>query len=148
MATPIRWNQRRRVAPYGGSKQPDTPLRSLALSLTHVARAALTEPYMLSIEHERIQLSRLPKAFDGFRVVQLSDIHHGPFSDCEQIERAVDTANRLQHDIITLSGEYISKERHYATPCANMMGRWKAKYDLYAILSKHDHWTDADLITD
>src|SRR5215216_6113095 len=133
MATPIRWNQRRRVAPYGGSKQPGTPLRSLALSLTHVARAALTEPYMLSIEHERIQLNRLPKAFDGFRVVQLSDIHHGPFSNREQIERA---------------GDYISKERHYAAPCAEMLGRLKAKYGVYAILGNHDHWVDAALITD
>jgi uncharacterized protein len=148
MATPIRWNQRRRVAPYGGSKQPDTPLRSLALSLTHVARAALTEPYMLSIEHERIELSRLPMSFDGFRVVQLSDIHHGPFSDRKQIERAVDTANRLQPDIIALTGDYISKERHYAAPCAEMLGRLKAKYGVYAVLGNHDHWTDAALITD
>ena len=148
MATPIRWNQRRRVAPYGGVKQPDTPLRSLALSLTHVARAALTEPYMLSIEHERIQLSRLPQAFDGFRVVQLSDIHHGPYSSREQIERAVDTANRLQPDIIALTGDYISKERHYAAPCAEMLGRLKAKYGVYAVLGNHDHWTDANLITD
>src|ERR1051325_1533939 len=148
MATPIRWNQRRRVAPYGGSKQPDTPLRSLALSLTHVARAALTEPYMLSIEHERIQLSRLPQALDGFRVVQLSDIHHGPFSNRDQIERAVDTANRLQPDIIALTGDYISKERHYAAPCAEMLGRLKAKYGVYAVLGNHDHWTDAALITD
>src|ERR1041385_1221775 len=94
MATPIRWNQRRRVAPYGGSKQPDTPLRSLALSVTHVARPALTEPYMLSIEHERIQLSRLPQAFDGFRVVQLSDIHHGPFLGRDRLEAHVDPATR------------------------------------------------------
>lgn len=148
MATPIRWNQRRRVAPYGGSKQPDTPLRSLALSLTHVARAALTEPYMLSIEHERIQLSRLPKAFDGFRIVQLSDIHHGPFSSRDQIERAVETANRLQPDIIALTGDYISKERHYAAPCAEMLGRLKARYGVYAVLGNHDHWVDAALITD
>src|SRR5215467_3424200 len=148
MATPIRWNQRRRVARYGGSSRSDTPLRSLALSLTHVARAALTEPYMLSIEHERIQLSRLPKAFDGFRVVQLSDIHHGPFSSREQIERAVETANRLQPDIIALTGDYISKERHYAAPCAEMLGRLKAKYGVYAVLGNHDHWTDAALITD
>jgi 3',5'-cyclic AMP phosphodiesterase CpdA len=77
---------------------------------------------MLSIEHERIQLSRLPKAFDGFRIVQLSDIHHGPFSSTEQIERAVDTANRLKPDIIALTGDYISKERHYAAPCAEMLG--------------------------
>lgn len=148
MATPIRWNQRGRVAPYGGSKRPATPLRSLALSLTHVARAALAEPYMLTIEHKQIQLDRLPTAFDGFRVVQLSDVHHGPFSDREQIERAVETANRLQPDIVALTGDYISKERHYAAPCAEMLGKLKARYGVYAVLGNHDHWTDAALITD
>src|ERR1041384_1213799 len=148
MATPIRWNQRRRVVPYGGSKQTDTPLRSLALSLTHVARAALTEPYMLSIEHKRIHLNRLPKAFDGFRVVQLSDVHHGPFSSREQIEQAVETANRLKPDLIALTGDYISKERHYAAPCAEMLGRLKARHGVYAVMGNHDHWVDAQLLTD
>lgn len=148
MATPIRWNQRRRVAPSRGSNSADTPLRSLAVSLTHVARAALTEPYMLSIEHTRIQLRRLPHAFDGFRVVQLSDIHHGPFSSREQIEQAVETANRLKPDIIALTGDYISKERHYAAPCAEMLGRLEARHGVYAVLGNHDHWTDAALITD
>jgi len=148
MATPIRWNQRGRVTPYGGAKRPETPLRSLALSLTHVARAALSEPYMLTIEHKQIYLNRLPQAFDGFRVVQLSDVHHGPFSDRAQIERAVETANRLQPDIIALTGDYISKERHYAAPCAEMLGKLKARYGVYAVLGNHDHWTDAALITD
>jgi len=148
MATPIRWNQRGRVAPYGGAKRPETPLRSLALSLTHVARAALSEPYMLTIEHKQIHLNRLPNAFDGFRIVQLSDVHHGPFSDRGQIERAVETANRLQPDIIALTGDYISKERHYAAPCAEMLGKLKARYGVYAVLGNHDHWTDAALITD
>ena len=148
MATPLRWNQRRRVAPVGGSRRPETPLRSLALSLTHVARAALTEPYMLSIEHQRIELNRLPSAFDGFRIVQLSDIHHGPFSSRKQIEQAVDTANRLKPDIIALTGDYISKERHYAAPCAEMLGRLKAQYGVYAVMGNHDHWVDAPLLTD
>jgi len=148
MATPIRWNQRGRVARYGNSNRPDTPLRSLAVSLTHVARAALSEPYMLTVEHKSIQLNRLPKAFDGFRIVQLSDVHHGPFSDREQIERAVETANRLQPDLIALTGDYISKERHYAAPCAEMLGKLKARHGVYAVLGNHDHWTDAALITD
>src|SRR5262245_58266064 len=56
LATPIRWKQRSRALPYGVSSRPDTPLRSLALSLTQAARAALTEPYMLTVEHQRIQL--------------------------------------------------------------------------------------------
>jgi len=147
MATPIRSKRRGRAVSYGAAR-PETPLRNLALNLTHVARAALTEPYMLTIEHERIGLRRLPAAFESFRIVQLSDIHHGPFSDRSQIERAVETANRLQPDIIALTGDYISKERHYAAPCAEMLGKLKAKYGVYAILGNHDHWTDAALITD
>jgi predicted MPP superfamily phosphohydrolase len=103
---------------------------------------------MLTIEHQPISLRRLPKEFEGFRVVQLSDVHHGPFSDPSQIERAVETANRLQPDIIALTGDYISKERHYAAPCAEMLGKLKAKYGVYAVLGNHDHWTDAALITD
>jgi Predicted phosphohydrolases len=147
MATPIRSKQRSRVLQYGPSR-PDTPLKTLALNLTHVARAAITEPYMLTIEHERIGLRRLPKEFESFRIVQLSDIHHGPFSDRNQIERAVETANRLKPDIIALTGDYISKERHYAAPCAEMLGRLEARYGVFAVLGNHDHWTDADLITD
>lgn len=134
--------------PYGGSKRTDTPLRSLALSLTHVARAALSEPYMLTIEHKQILLDRMPKVFDGFRIVQLSDVHHGPFSSPEQIERAVETANRLQPDIIALTGDYISKERQFAAPCAEMLGKLKARFGVYAVLGNHDHWVDAPLLTD
>jgi predicted MPP superfamily phosphohydrolase len=103
---------------------------------------------MLTIEHERIALRRLPQAFESFRIVQLSDIHHGPFSDKNQIERAVETANRLKPDIIALTGDYISKERHYAAPCAEMLGKLKARYGVFAVLGNHDHWTDAALITD
>jgi predicted MPP superfamily phosphohydrolase len=103
---------------------------------------------MLTIEHKRILLNRMPKVFDGFRIVQLSDVHHGPFSDREQIERAVETANRLQPDIIALTGDYISKERHYAAPCAEMLGKLKARFGVYAVLGNHDHWTDAALLTD
>jgi len=148
MSTPIRWKPGGRALHYGTSKRRGTPLRSLALNLTQAARAALTEPYMLTVEHQQIDLRRLPKALEGFRIVQLSDVHHGPFSSKAQIERAVETANRLKPDIIALTGDYISRERQYAAPCAEMLGHLKARYGVYAVLGNHDHWTDAALITD
>jgi predicted MPP superfamily phosphohydrolase len=146
MPTPIRWKQRGRVSPIGGA--PETPLRALALNLTNAARSALTEPYRLTIEHQQIYLRRLPPELDGFRVVQLSDIHHSPFTSRQQIERAVTTAIRLQPDIIALTGDYISKEREYAAPCAEILGRLRARHGVFAVLGNHDHWTDAALITD
>ena len=147
MTTQLRLKQRRRSTSVV-SKRSETPLRTLALTLSQAARAALTEPYLLSIEHHAIQLPRLPAAFDGFRIVHLSDIHHSPFTSKEQIERAVDTANRLKPDIVALTGDYISHDRQYAAPCAELLGALRARYGVYAVLGNHDHWTDAALITD
>jgi hypothetical protein len=120
----------------------------LALNLSEAARSALTEPYRLTIEHHQIYLRRLPQELDGFRIVQLSDIHHSPFTSREQIARAVQTANNLQPDIVALTGDYISKERRYAAPCAELLGTLRARQGVYAVLGNHDHWTDAALISD
>ena len=58
MATPIRWNQRRRVVPYGGSKQADTPLRSLAVET--LIDAPVTE-----------QQDRITELFDKYNLLAL-----------------------------------------------------------------------------
>src|SRR6266542_4791751 len=147
MATPIRWKQTGRVTRYGANR-PQTPLRSLALNLAQAARSALAEPFMLTIEHRPIQLKRLPEAFESFRVVHLSDVHHSAFTSREQVARAVETANYLKPDIIALTGDYISHDRAFAAPCAELLGRLRARYGGYAVLGNHDHWTDAALITD
>jgi predicted MPP superfamily phosphohydrolase len=113
-----------------------------------MARAALTEPYMLTIEHHAIALRRLPHELDGFRIVHLSDIHHSPFTGSAQIERAIETANSLEPDIIALTGDYVSHEHAYVAPCAELLGRLRARSGVYAVLGNHDHWTDAPLIAD
>jgi predicted MPP superfamily phosphohydrolase len=103
---------------------------------------------MLTIERRSIFLRRLPRALDGLRIVQLSDLHHGPLTSAAQLRRAVETANSLEPDIIALTGDYISHERRYAAPCAEVVGRLRARCGVYAVLGNHDHWTDAALITD
>ncbi|HVF26637.1 MAG TPA: metallophosphoesterase [Pyrinomonadaceae bacterium] len=137
------WRDRRRVT----SPRP-TPLRALASGLMEAARAALAEPYLLAVERHAVGLRRLPAQLDGLRVVQLSDIHHSPFTGREQVERAVEMANNLQPDIIVLTGDYVTHEREYAAPCAEMLGRLRARYGVHAVLGNHDHWVDAPLITD
>ena len=110
-------------APQSSGAATTTPLRTLAAGLTQAARAAFAEPYKLAVERRVIHLRRLPRALDGLRIVQLSDIHHSPFTGSEQVERAVEMANSLQPDIIALTGDYVSHEREYAPPCAEMLGR-------------------------
>ena len=147
MASPLRWKPNGRATRYG-SNRPETPLKALALNLAEAARAALAEPYMLTIEHRPIYLKRLPEAFEGFRIVHISDVHHSAFTGREQVARAVETANRLKPDIVALTGDYISHDRQYAAPCAEELGKLRADHGVFAVLGNHDHWTDAALVTD
>jgi predicted MPP superfamily phosphohydrolase len=143
MATINGWRERRRVAPRRAA-----PLRTIAAGLAQLARSAFEEPYQLAVERHAVGLKRLPQSLDGLKIVQLSDIHHSPFTGREQVERAVEVANSLQPDIIALTGDYVSHEREYVRPCAEMLGRLRARRGDYACLGNHDNWVDAALVTD
>src|ERR1035441_9289752 len=62
----------------------------------------------LQITRQRIRLARLPKAFTGFRIAQLSDIHIGPFMTEDQIRKYVRIANDLKPDLIALTGDFVT----------------------------------------
>ncbi|HZH34970.1 MAG TPA: metallophosphoesterase [Pyrinomonadaceae bacterium] len=124
------------------------PLRTLAENVSEVASEALAASNRLTVEHQIIESGRLPRAFHGLRVVQLSDIHHSPFIKREYVCRSIEIANELQPDLIVLTGDYVSHETEYIAPVAEMLGELKAKHGVYAVLGNHDHWTDADLIAD
>jgi predicted MPP superfamily phosphohydrolase len=145
MANQIQWRQRRQRRRL---RQEQRPLRLIKTALGEMARTALSEPFMIAVERQEIFLRRLPKALDGFRVVHLSDLHYGPLVESRHLERAIAVANELNPDLIALTGDYISQERTYAAPCAELVGRLRARHGVFAILGNHDHWTDATLIAD
>src|SRR4029077_11451522 len=113
-----------------------------------VAKYAMDEATSLSLERVTIKLKRLPERLDGFRIVTISDTHHSPFTSLEHIENAVEVANQLAPDMFALTGDYVSHEIKYIAPVAEVLGRLKAEFGTYACLGNHDHWTNADLVTD
>jgi predicted MPP superfamily phosphohydrolase len=145
MANEIQWRQRR---PRRRLRQDARPLQLIKSALGEMARVALSEPFMIAVERQEIYLRKLPKALDGFRIVHLSDLHYGPMVDPRHLQRAIEIANDLRPEMIALTGDYISQERGYAAPCAEIVGRLRATYGVFAILGNHDHWTDAKLIAD
>jgi len=134
-----------RISSYVAS---DKPLRDLAGNLSKVAKTAIDEASTLSLEHVKIKLTRLPPALNGFRVIHLSDLHHSRFTGLEHISRAVETANEMKPDLVVLTGDYVSHDADYIAPVADALGKLESKFGTYACLGNHDHWTDADLVTD
>src|SRR5205809_4271062 len=129
MSTPIQWR-------HGHARRRPRPeprrLTIIKSALGEMARVALTEPFRIAVERQDIFLQRWPRGLDGFRIVHLSDLHYGPFVDAPHLMRAIEVANKLQPDLIALTGDYISQERIYAGPCAELVGRLRARHGVFA----------------
>lgn len=108
--------------------------------------AVMIEPQWLSIERVRVRLKRLPPAMSGFTIGQLSDLHRGPFVQDSDIRAAVEETNRLQPDLVVLTGDFVLRSEKFAEPCARLLGALRASHGVVAILGNHDHWTDADAV--
>ena len=106
------------------------------------------EPGWIECTRQEIRLPSLSKELDGLTIVQLSDIHLGPYLQVNDVRRAVELANDLHPDLIVLTGDYVSVSAHYSASCAEALATLHARHGLYAVLGNHDIWTDADLVAD
>ena len=62
----------------------------------------------LETSHKQIKLRRLPKAFDGFRIVQLSDLHISAFMSADEIHKYAAIASQQKADLVVLTGDYLT----------------------------------------
>jgi len=101
---------------------------------------AAISPNRFKVTTPVISIENLPKAFDGFRIALLTDIHHGPSVTIKYVERIVARTNRLAPDLILLGGDYVYNSSKYIAPCAQRLIKLKAPAGVFFILGNHDHW--------
>jgi predicted MPP superfamily phosphohydrolase len=87
----------------------------------------------------------LPEQFEGFRIAQLSDVHHGRLVPIEEVRRVVEMTNAARADMIALTGDYTTQFRQYVEPCAEALAELRAPEGVWAVLGNHDHNTDGPL---
>jgi uncharacterized protein len=95
----------------------------------------------LEVTRQRIHLERLPRGFEGFRIVQLSDIHIGPFMTASEIRHVVDTAQRLKGDVIVLCGDYITWDPTTQGAAVEALSGLRAPLGVFGCLGNHEAWT-------
>ena len=93
---------------------------------------------------QRIDLRRLPKAFDGFRLAQLSDIHIGPFMSSADIRKYVGMVNQLKPDLVALTGDFLTWDRSTEGAVVEALRGLKAPYGIFGCLGNHEHWSHAE----
>ncbi len=135
-------------------QDPPSPDRRRFLERTAVALSAA--PFVaggygllygrlnLEITRRRIRLARLPKAFDGFRIAQLSDIHIGPFMSAEEIRKYVAITSGLKSDLVVLTGDFVTWDATTQAAAVEALAGLKAPFGIYGCLGNHELWTDTE----
>jgi predicted MPP superfamily phosphohydrolase len=124
----------------GGLRALGVVVVALAFSAVGL-RGGLAGPQLAKVE---VWLERWPAALDGFRIVQISDIHIGPILDRAFSRELADRVNALKPDLVAVTGDLVdgsvSKLRDEVTPFGDIRGR----FGVFFVTGNHDHYSGAD----
>ncbi|MGP1623000.1 metallophosphoesterase [Bacteroides heparinolyticus] len=82
----------------------------------------------------------LPQGFDGYRIVQISDIHIGSWRDNpEAIDRLTDKVNALKPDLIVFTGDLVNQQSHEIDGFQETLSKLHASDGVFSILGNHDY---------
>jgi predicted MPP superfamily phosphohydrolase len=87
----------------------------------------------------KLTLPNLPAAFEGFKAVQISDLHVGSFFSPEPLKRAIDLIHEQQPDVIFFTGDLVNDRHHEALEHQEILSSIQAPMGVYSVLGNHDY---------
>ena len=106
------------------------------------------EPRRLEVVRPELTLPRLAAAFDGYRIVQIGDLHLDDWSKPERLDRTAEMVNEERPDLVVVTGDFASysARRLDTGRLVGALRRLSAPDGVLAILGNHDYLTDVKLI--
>ncbi|GAB4498839.1 MAG: metallophosphoesterase [Anaerolineales bacterium] len=106
------------------------------------------EPLCVEVSQVQIPLGRLPKVFDGYRILQISDIHIGGWMNHERLADVVELALAQKPDLVVMTGDYVigrswtSALDVAAQDFIDVITPLTQNFKTIGVMGNHDHWTD------
>jgi predicted MPP superfamily phosphohydrolase len=105
---------------------------------------AVINPLDLRVTRYRVAIRGLPREMDGFKIVQLTDLHLGARVPESMIRRAVDVACGLGADLFVLTGDYVERVDAHADRIGGLLVPLVrgARLGALGVLGNHDYYGD------
>ncbi|MGL4519285.1 MAG: metallophosphoesterase [Phocaeicola sp.] len=96
----------------------------------------------LTIHEVTIESNRIPQSFDGYRLVQLSDLHIGTYhGSLETVDKLVHLVNGLKPDAVLFTGDLVNLEPSELAPFMQSLNQFETKDGVFSIMGNHDYCT-------
>ena len=112
------------------------------LAMAYLIFGATEGKQYFQVKKTTIESKDVPQAFDGYRIVQLSDMHVGSWNgNTQAMEKAVSIINDLQPDLIVFTGDLVNNLASELDNFIPVFSKLKAKDGVYSVLGNHDYST-------
>ena len=95
--------------------------------------------YKYRVHNVKVPSPNLPPEFDGFKIVQLSDIHTGSFINGDALTKAFDIVSKQNADIILFTGDLVNNVSTEVEGHEHLFKSLKAPHGVYSVLGNHDY---------
>ena len=92
-----------------------------------------------TVRRVTLHYPNLPPAFDGFKVLQISDLHTGSFNSTEPLQRAVAMINQQGADLILMTGDLVNNRATEVEPHMPTLAQIKSELPIFSSLGNHDY---------
>lgn len=128
--------------------------------LSHIGWSASTVPFVVTgygvfrtlydfnVHHVEVPMANLPAAFEGLRILQLSDIHAGSFFSHRPMQEVLDIINSIKPDLITITGDFVNNNDQELQRIMPAFQALSAPLGVYGCLGNHDHYANTAAVID
>jgi len=95
--------------------------------------------YRYQVKRVKLSYANLPAAFKGLKIVHISDIHSGSFTDKEAVAKGVYKIMKEQPDLILFTGDLVNNVADEMTDYIEVFKELKAPLGVYSTLGNHDY---------
>lgn len=134
----------RGINKISGLKIPHAAISALpALTmLGYILFGAIKGKENFKVKEVTFTSANLPEVFDGYRVMQLSDIHSGSWKgNPKALKKAIDLCNRQNADLALFTGDLVNSRSDELLEFTEIFSELKAKDGVYSVLGNHDYGT-------
>ena len=101
---------------------------------------ALINRFRVDVREVDVEVPDLPEAFEGYRIVQFSDLHTGTYgSDTTFVSHLVNCIDALDGDMVVFTGDIVNRHTDEILPHVQALSRLDAPDGVYSILGNHDY---------
>jgi hypothetical protein len=110
-----------------------------SIPLGGIVYGTISGVYDYQVKHRMLYLPNLPKAFDGIRLGQISDIHSGSFYNKKAVTGGVEMLMKEKPDFIFFTGDLVNSRTSEMTGYQDIFSKVKAPLGVYSSLGNHDY---------